>query len=180
MRWSKVALLLGVGGLFLILAWNFLPRAARLPHIRLPNGGEFRVLKVTYPPGPSEPREHAIGAAPKAAFWIWHRLPKPLQDRIPYPDTGSANLGSSHPGISIWWAYIAPKTGLPQLGPTDYALTTLDSGEQLGPIWPPPVEEGYRQIFLADPPHHSRKLHFRLSAEGQPVEFELANPAYRN
>ena len=37
----------------------------------------------------------------------------------------------------------------------------------------------YRQIFITDPPTNSKRLRFRLSAEDQPVEFSIENPAFQ-
>jgi len=149
-----------------------------LPRIKLPDGGEFRVFKITYTRGPSvDSYEHHLNAAPRYQFLLWRFLPQFLQQKISFPDTGLGGESSYKPMISIWWAYIDPKTGRPMLGPTDYATTTLDDGSQLRKDWPSPNDD-YRQITITDPPTHSKFLHLRLSAEDHPVEFAIENPAY--
>jgi hypothetical protein len=178
---TKLAITIGIGGMLAIgLGWHYLKRPAELPRIRLPDGGEFRVVQVRFTPNSSvDGHEHNLGAAPAYQFTLWRLLPKSLQSRIPYPRTGIGSpQGSDHPAISIWWAYINPKTGKPQFGPTDYFTTFLDNGEQLEQDWPD-LADDYRQIFIRDPPTTSRHLRFRLSAEDQPVEFSIENPAYR-
>ena len=165
-----------MGGTFILI------RSQRpdLPRIPLPDGGEFRVVQVTYTPKASESHEHNIGAAPKYQFTLWKMLPRAIQARVSYPHDGIGYTSSNRPALSIWWAYFVPKTGKPELGPTDYVVTTLDNGEELEyRDWPNPTDEGYRQIFITDPPTHSKRLRFRLSAEDQPVEFSIENPAYR-
>jgi hypothetical protein len=141
--------------------------------------GSFEFVQVTYTPRASEDYEHNIGAAPAYQFALWRRLPKFLQSRISYPNTGIGYQGSDHPFISIWWAYIDPKTGKPELGPSGYALMILDDGEVRKAGWPHGTDEGFRQIFITDPPTTSKRLRFRLSAEEQSVEFSIENPAYR-
>jgi hypothetical protein len=164
-----VALLLGVTCLL------GLHRAGSLPRIRLSNGGEFRVLKVCY----GRENDHHLGGAPKSFFWAWNHLPKHLQRVIPYPDAGVSGLSpvAGKAAVSIWYADIDPGTGKPLLGPADYALITLDSGERLGRVWPEPADD-YRQIFLHDPPRHSKYLHVELGAEYDPVAFSVVNPAF--
>ena len=173
---TLIALAAFCGAIFAIALLLQLPRK-QLPHVRLLDGGEFRVIKITYTSKQSEASEHAIGSSPKAAFWVWHHLPKPLQTRIPYPNEGMNISGSSRPALSIWWAYISPRTQQPELGEADYVITTLDSGRQLKPIWPRPYDD-YRQIFVNDPPTDSKHLRFRLRAWDNPVEFVIENPAY--
>jgi hypothetical protein len=152
-------------------------RAAPLPRIQFSDGGEFRVVQVTYTPFASESSDHAIGSAPRMQFWLWNHLPKALQAKVPYPNSGISYGLSDHPALSIWWAYIDPTTHKPEVGSTDYVITTLDSGERLNRIWSEP-SEGHRQIFLTDPPRHSKRLHFQLGVEDHPVEFSIDNPAF--
>jgi hypothetical protein len=155
-----------------------LHRRASLPRIRLADGGEFRVLKICY----GRENDHHLGGAPSSFFSAWNHLPKQLQRVIPYPNTGVTSLSpfpESPPALSIWWAYIDPRTHKPEIGSTDYVITTLDSGERLGRIWPSPGDD-YRQIFLNDPPAHSKYLRFEFAAEEQAVEFSIANPAYKD
>jgi hypothetical protein len=176
---AKLAIAVGVCGLLGGALWYFLSRPAELPRIRLPDGGEFRVVQVKFTPNSSvDGHVHNLGAAPAYRFTLWRLLPKSLQSRIPYPSTGIGYQSSYHPAISIWWAYINPKTGKPQFGPSDYVMTILDNGEQLEQVWPE-LTDDYRQIFISDPPTTSRHLRFRLSAEDQPVEFSIENPAYK-
>jgi hypothetical protein len=177
---AKSAIAMGVCGLLGGALWYFLSRPAELPRIRLPDGGEFRVVQVKFTPNSSvDGHEHNLGPAPAYRFTLWRLLPKSLQSRIPYPSTGIGGQSSYHPAISIWWAYIDPKTGKPALGPTDYVVMILDDGEQRKYDWPEPAEGGYRQIWVDDPPTTSRHLRFRLSAEDQPVDFTIENPAYK-
>src|SRR4029434_4666252 len=176
---AKLAIAIGACGL-LGAFWYFLSRPTGLPRIQLANGGEFRVIQMTYTPRSSiDTRAHNIGCAPAYQFKLWKLLPAVLQTNVPYPKTGISGSESSHPALSIWWAYIDPKTGKPEIGPTDDVVTILDSGEQLKPVWPFPREEGYRQIFITDPPPKSKRLRFLVSAEEQPVVFSIENPAYR-
>jgi len=144
---AKLAIIVGICGMMGGASWYFLSRPADLPRIRLADGGEFRVVKVTYTKESSvERHEHNIGAAPEYQFALWRMLPKSAQSRVPYPHTGIGELSSTHPAISIWWAYVDPKTGKPELGPSDYVLMILDNGEERKCGWPSPSED-YRQIW---------------------------------
>jgi hypothetical protein len=150
-----------------------------LPRIRLTDGGEFRVFQIRYTPNPSESYEHSLGGAPRWQWTLWRSLPNSLQTRVPMPRAGIESDSSDHPALSIWWAYIDPKTGKREIGPTSSVTIILDNGGQLTTSdWPNPTGEGYRQILIVDPPTSSRRLRFRLSAEDQPVEFSIKNPAY--
>jgi len=69
---AKLAIAIGVCGILGGAQWYFLNRPADLPRIRLPDGGEFRVVQVTYTPDSSVGTyEHNIGAAPKYRFQLW-------------------------------------------------------------------------------------------------------------
>lgn len=177
---AVVVMLLIAGGLALLSLFPTvnLPGRPGLPSIRLPDGGQFQVVQVRHTNKATHESEHALGRWPRVTSWIRARLPQPLQAKIDPPvDTG---YGSRAPALSVWWAYIEPRTGKPQLGETSHALVSTDSGRYLAPIWPRPPHEGeYRQIFLIDPPTDSRHLHFRLTVEGvHPVNFTIVNPAY--
>ena len=54
---------------------------------------------------------------------------------------------------------------------------TLDSGEQLH-LDAEAVDPGVRQIFLIDPPRHSRRLRFNVPVNDTSAEFAISNPAY--
>jgi hypothetical protein len=163
-------------GLILVLISLFVLRRPALPIVRFADGSEFRVLQVKYTASPSEPSEHALGRAVNWRFWIWERLPGILQNRIADPNAVSG-FGSNRPALSIWWAYIDPKTRRPLVGPTSFVSPKLDSGRRLNPVHSAPADE-YRQIFLVDPPRHSKRLRFELTTEDHPVEFSIDNPAF--
>jgi hypothetical protein len=177
---AKLAIVIGVCGLLAGVLWCFPSRPAELPRIRLPDGGEFRVIQMTYTSRSSiDTRAHNIGCAPAYQFQLWKLLPTLLRSSVPYPNVGISGSESDHPALSVWWAYIDPNTGKPEIGPTDDVVTILDNGEHLKPVWPFPRAEGYRQIFITDPPPTSQRLRFRLAAEEQPIEFSIENPAYK-
>src|SRR4051812_8897053 len=79
-------------------------RAASLPSIRLPGGGEFRVFQISY----GRSNQHHLGGAPGPILWLWDHLPGPAKGRIPSPPVGATALvpGLHHTGLSIYWAYI--------------------------------------------------------------------------
>jgi hypothetical protein len=54
---------------------------------------------------------------------------------------------------------------------------TLDAGEQLH-LDAEAADPGVRQIFLIDPPRHSRRLRFHVPVNDGSVEFAISNPAY--
>ena len=54
---------------------------------------------------------------------------------------------------------------------------TLDSGVQLH-LDAEAVDPGVRQIFLIDPPRHSRRLRFNVPVNDTSAEFAISNPAY--
>ena len=167
---SLFALLLSSGCLL------YFHRGAPLPRIRFSDGGEFRVLQICY----GTENDHHLGGAPGSLFSLWEHLPKQLQSIVPYPDVGVSGLSPfpNKPAISIWWAYIDPLTHKPEFGPTSGVVTTLDSGERLERISSHQAGEGYRQIFLNDPPRYSKRLHFQFATEDHPVEFSIENPAF--
>ena len=157
-----------------------LPGRPGLPFIHLPGGGQFQVIQVRYTRKASHSDDHAIGRMPRLTRWFWERLPAPVQAKIGLPRPAiNTGYASDRAALSVWWAYVDPRTGKPELGETSYALISTDSGRQLAPIWPWPDDAGYRQIFLVDPPTGSRHLHFELTVEGAyPVTFTIGNPAY--
>ena len=59
---------------------------------------------------------------------------------------------------------------------------TMDSGEQVNLKWPYPFDDikgdGYRQIFVDEPPRNSRFLRFHVPVEDEAVDFTIANPAF--
>jgi hypothetical protein len=167
-----IAVLL-IGGLWFYDFQN----APRLPRFPLAEGGEFRVVKICY--GGSD--DHHLGGASGWRFRLWRQLPESLKRIVPYPDHG-IDLESpfeGHVAVSIWWAVIDPHTHEPELGPSGDVIMTVDSGEDRNLDWPDPIDPGYRQIFVSDPPRDSRKLHFLVPVEEETVEFTIANPAYR-
>ncbi|MHA3775421.1 hypothetical protein ACXR0O_28205 [Verrucomicrobiota bacterium sgz303538] len=152
----------------------FLVTVPKLPRKQLADGGEFRVVHVTYGAGKME--RHFFVRAPEFTFWIWRHLPTPLQNRIPFPNEGFSASGTNDRVISIWWAWFDP-SGNPQAGPTDCPLMTLDSGKQVRLGWPKPSHE-FRQTFVVDPPTDSKRLRFSLLVEEEQVEFDIINPAF--
>ena len=175
---SKILLAIGVVMLVVGATVGIWPRPEffRTP---LKDGAEFRVVQVTYTRRGSESNEHNIGSAPRWQFWAWRKLPKFLQAKVPFPENGIGYQGSFGPALSVWWTYIDPKTKQPELGPTDYAIVTTDSGDRIHANWPDPTDEGFRQIFITDPPKNSRRLKFRVMAwDDEWVDFSLENPAF--
>lgn len=146
-------------------------RVAPLPRIKLADGGEFRVLQVRYG------TEHRLGGAPRAIHWVWDHLPLFLRTNIPPPPAGTSGVGSDKPALSIWWGWFDPATGKPLLGPSDNAVMSLDSGERINLDWPEPADD-YRQIFIIDPPRHSRMLRFHVVTNDERVDFAIKNPAF--
>jgi hypothetical protein len=168
---AAIAALLLVGVLWL----NRHCAAENLLRIPLAAGGEFRVLKIYY----GGPDGHHLGGPPSALLRFRRHLPDSLQRFIPYSGEGISGISPAqgHTMISIWWAYIHPKTGNPELGPSGDVIMTVDSGEDTNLGWPYPADD-YRQIYVIDPPTDSRKLHFLVTVEDETVEFTIANPAY--
>lgn len=115
---------------------------------------------------------------------MWNRLPAQVQRFIPPPHPGDSALYPSpnHRALSIYWAWIDPATQKAETGPSGDVLMTADSGEQTNLGWPYPFDdragEGYRQIFVDEPPRNSSKLRFRVPVEDETVEFTIDNPAY--
>jgi hypothetical protein len=146
-------------------------RGASLPRIKLPDGGEFRVLQVGYG------TEHRLGGAPPAIHWVWDHLPLFLRAQIRQPPLGTSGVGSDKAALSIWWGWFDRATGKPLLGPSDNAVMSLDSGERINLGWPEPVDD-YRQIFIIDPPRHSRVIRFHVVTNDERVDFAIKNPAF--
>ena len=179
---TKLIVLIALGAVLVAGVWLlFLKSAPSLPRIRFSDGGEFRVVKVCY----GTENDHYVGGAPASFFWAWGHLPKRLQGFIPYPNTGARGMSpfTNAWAISVFWGYIDPRTQKSEIGSTDYVMTTLDSGERLGRIWSEPATndhgDEYRQIFLNDPPRHSKHLRFELGVEDQRVDFSILNPAFK-
>jgi hypothetical protein len=158
-----------------------------LPHIRLHDGSEFRVLQITYTKDPSDDIPHNLHA-PRLQWWAFRHLPESLQRRIPSPANGIGYQGSSAPALSIWWACFEEKSHQPELGPSGDVIVTLDSGQEINLGWPSPADgppmadpndpPGYRQIFLTPVPTESRKLTFDVPVLDDIVRFTIDNPAY--
>jgi hypothetical protein len=115
--------------------------------------------------------------------WAWSHLPTPLQRVIPYPGGNSALFPyPNHTALSLYWGFIDPVTQKAEFGPSGDVLMTEDSGKQTNLGWPDPFTgpkgEGYRQIFVDEPPSGSRSLRFRVPVEEETVEFTIHNPAY--
>ena len=167
---------LAVGGVW-FAQWK---RDADLPRISLEGGGEFRVFKICY--GSEE--VHQLGGAPPQMHWLWNRLPRSMQRIIPPPPRGDTAVvpGDGHVALSIYWGWIFPGTGEPETGPSGDVIVTTDSGAVTILPWPDPFDDekgrGYRQIIMHDLPHDSRKLHFRVPVNDEPVEFTIDNPAF--
>jgi hypothetical protein len=171
-KWRRgllVLVLLAVG------AWLF--QAQPLPHMRLADGGEFRVVKVVY----GTEQDHYLHGAPKFFFTFWERMPGWLQRVVPYPWTGLSGEIPRGAGISIWWAWFDPETGRPELGPSGDGVMTLDSGERVPFPYPNPADD-YRQILIPNPPRDSQWLHFSVPVNEleKPTEFTIRNPAWRH
>jgi hypothetical protein len=165
-----------LAGMVAIACWIW--QRPGLPRFRLSDGGEFRVLKITYLSKGSEYHEHNLNAPPAWRFALWRALPDALQGHIDYPDEGIGAQSSDHPAISIWWAWFDPKTSEPVLGPAGDVWMTLDSGERFNLNWPDPAED-YRQILIVDPSRTSRTLTFDVPVVDDVVHFTIDNPAYR-
>lgn len=177
----KVALAVVVSLVALIAGgvwWSLREEVADLPRIPLKGGGEFRVVKIAY--GTAE--AHRFGGAPRAVLWVWDRLPNAMRDRLPVPSGGEVLVPiNGRKALSIYWGWIDPATGTATLGPSGNVIMTTDPGEQRDTDWPSPFEykrEGYRQIYVDEPPRDSRRLHFRVPVEDETVEFTIENPAF--
>jgi hypothetical protein len=179
---AKPAIIIGVCGVLAGgLGWYYFNRAADLPRIQLANGGEVRVLQVRYTPKSSVGTyEHNLGGAPLWQWTLWRKLPNSLQEKMSMPRLGVGSISSHRPAISVWWAYIDPKNGKPELGPPGSVTIILDSGDQLPSDWPNDTAEGYREIYIVDPPANSKRLRFQISSEYEPFEFSIENPAFKN
>lgn len=148
------------------------PSNSPLPRVPLKGGGEFRVVKVGYG------TRHQHGRDPEVSFWLWNHLPAWLQARIPYPEEG-AGIGTSVPSVAIWWAWFDPKTRAPMLGPTGSGEVVFDSGATRS-LRPESVSAGdIRPLLILEPPQDSKHLKVRIPVNDEPVEFQLANPAYQ-
>ena len=180
MKGKAAALFLLLGLVFGGASLVYVRRAASLPRIRLPGGGEFRVFQISYGTG----NQHHLGGAPAPILWLWDHLPGPAKGRIPSPPVGATALvpGLHHTGLSIYWAYIDPAIGQPILGPSGDVTMTVDSGEQTKLGSPEPFDGsaggGFRQIYVDEPPRDSSRLRFRVPVEHDTVEFTIENPAY--
>jgi len=180
MKGKAAALFLLLGLVFGGASLVYVRRAASLPRIRLPGGGEFRVFQISYGTG----NQHHLGGAPGPILWLWDHLPGPAKGRIPSPPVGATALvpGLHHTGLSIYWAYIDPAIGQPILGPSGDVTMTVDSGEQTKLGSPEPFDGsaggGFRQIYVDEPPRDSSRLRFRVPVEHDTVEFTIENPAY--
>jgi hypothetical protein len=168
-----------------VLAAGWFFREPPLPRFPLRDGGEFRVYQIVYTSGPSDSFEHNLHA-PRLRWRVYRRLPDFIRWRIPAPGEGVGGLSSRLPMLSIWWGYVDPKTGQPEIGPAGDVLMTLDSGEVVNLGWPSPYDDesvpsfpSYRQITVTPPPMNSRTLAFEVPTEGGTVRFTIENPAYR-
>ena len=83
--------------------WFFAGRGAELPRKQLSDGGEFRVIQVTY--GAGEAEQHYLNRAWEPLFSMWRCLPRFLQSRVPFPDEGLSTSNHSDRVISIWWTW---------------------------------------------------------------------------
>jgi hypothetical protein len=168
-----------IGFLAVLLAgicWGlFAVRGAGLPRKRVADGGEFRVVQITYGAGKEE--RHYLDRAPEPLFWLWRSLPDFLRSRVPRPDEGLSTSNHVDRVISIWWTWF-DQAGDPYYGPTDYPLMTLDSGKQIPLRWPSIAGE-FRQIIIDKPPTDSKRLRLSLLVNDEQVEFEIANPAFK-
>ena len=178
MKQRAIVIVLAIG---VIIGITFLQlrKPVTLPRIALVGGAEFRVFKVTYTPHASESWEHNLESAPQALFWLRNLLPASIRLKVPEPDRGIGWHGSNYPALSIWWARINPASHLPELGPSGEVVMTLDSGEQVIFDGSEAVDPGYRQIFIQDPPTHSKRLTFLVPVEDESVSFTIENPAFR-
>ena len=158
----------------LLAVW--LDSRAKLPRIPLRDGGECRVLRVTYTAGPSDSTDHNLYVA-RGRLWLYRHLPASFQQRFSEQIRGIGYQSSDHPALSIWWAHFEAATHKPMLGEAGDVLMTEDSGKQTNLGWPDPAED-YRQIFIADPPTDSKRLRFQFPIWGEEVTFTIDNPAY--
>ena len=170
---SAAALVLG-GGWF--IQWT---KARSLPRIPLKGSGEFRVVRICY----GGEGAHHLGQSSRQYVWFWDRLPGWVQRQVPQPSVGDSALVPfpDHMALSIYWGWIDPATGKASTGPSGDVVMTIDAGVQKNLGWPYPFNhngEGYRQIFVDEPPRDSRKLHFRVPVEEEAVEFTIDNPAF--
>jgi hypothetical protein len=169
-----------VGGVWLVLFMS----PTKSPTIPLSEGGEFRVIQVIYS---AQRSDHVLGGAPKHIRRLWSHSPSLLQRVIPEPTPPYSTSFPPMPAISIWWTWIDPTTGRPELGPSGDALLTLDDGRQISLQYPDPVhtrddeerDPGYRVIWIHDPPADSKRLRLHVPVEGEAVDFEIENPGYR-
>ena len=150
---------------------------ADLPRVALRDGGEVRVLQVSYTPGPSDDVDHNL-EAPRLRWRIYRHLPLSLRERMEAPSRGIGYLSSDRPILSVWWAHFDSVTRKPMLGEAGDVLMTVDSGERTNLGWPDPADD-YRQIFVSDPPTNSKRLTFEFPVWGEWVRFSIDNPAYR-
>ena len=162
-----------VSGLF-IFRLRFL---ADLPRLALRDGGEVRVLQVSYTPGPSDSIDHNLDA-PRLRWRIYRHLPSSLRESMEAPTRGIGYQSSDHPALSVWWAHFDPVTRKPMLGEAGDVLMTVDSGQRTNLGWPDPADD-YRQIFISNPPTDSKRLTFEFPVWGEWVRFSIDNPAYR-
>ena len=147
------------------------------PRVPLQDCGEFRVVQITYTARPCDSTDHNLGAA-RLQWRLYRRLPEVLQRRIPEPNSGIGGTSSTHPVLSIWWAHFEPLTRQPMLGKSGDVWMTEDSGQRTNLGWANPRED-YRQIFVTDPPTHSKSLTFEFPIWDEQVRFRIDNPAYR-
>lgn len=151
--------------------------AAGLPRGRLADGGEFRVLQVTY--GAGDASMHHLGRAPAPLFWLWRALPNLVRGVVPSPNEGLTSEEREGRAISIWLGWFDSSTNKPLLGPADDPMLTLDSGERVNLGWILPAQDSdLRQMFVCEPSQDSKRLHISLWLNEQWVEFALDNPAF--
>jgi len=151
----------------------------RLPHKKLRQGGELRVLQVHYDAVGGQYGSHQYQRAPEWKFRVWNALPQRLQNIISPPSEGIGGYSSDHPAISIWWAHIDAGTHKAEIGKAGWVTVTLDNGGTLPRIWPEPAED-YREILIINPPHDSRQLRVKFHICDEAVHFTIDNPAYHN
>jgi len=154
--------------------------SARLPHIKMKGGGEFRVYKICY----GGPDDHQLARSPRVILSAWNHLPTFVQHLVPQPNFGDSGE-SPLPGytaVSVYWGWIERGAKLPAPSPTDPVIMTTDSGQEFNLGWAFPFDASdggsYRQILIMHPPTDSRRLRFNLSVEDEKIEFAIDNPAY--
>ena len=135
--------------------------AAKLPHIRLRGGGEFRVVRVSYG------TEHKCKDVRRLHF-----------DAESAAEAEKFYVRTPGPAVAVWWGWVSPGSGGYALGPSGRATLLLPDGGKRNLDYPDPVGD-IRVLLIRNPPTDIKRFALEIAVERERVQFEVNNPAYR-